>query len=52
MTLNFGKMLYPHLPPDQRRREMRVLLSALLIGLVTAGIIAVVMIVTGQKHLR
>jgi hypothetical protein len=52
MTLSLGKLLYPRLSPDQRRREMRVLLTALLTGLVTAGLIVLVMIVMGEKHLR
>jgi hypothetical protein len=52
MILSLGKLLYPRLSPDQRRREMHVLLTALLTGLVTAGIVVVVMIVMGQKHLR
>ena len=52
MTLSLGKLLYPRLQPDQRRRQMHVLLTALLTGLVTAGIVVVVMIVMGQKHLR
>jgi len=52
MTLDLGKLLYPRLSPDQRRREIRVLFSALLTGLITAGAIAVVLIVMGEKHLR
>jgi hypothetical protein len=52
MTLSLGKLLYPRLQPDQRRREMYFLLSALLTGLVTAGIIALVMIVMEGKRLR
>ncbi|MGA2788835.1 MAG: hypothetical protein ABSF60_15045 [Verrucomicrobiota bacterium] len=45
------KLLYPRLQPDQRRREIHFLLAALLTGLVTAGIIALMMIVTGERHL-
>ena len=52
MTLDLGKLLYPRLQPDQRRREMHFLLTALLTGLVTAGIIAASMIWMGEKHLR
>ena len=52
MTPDLGKLLFPRLQPDQRRREMHFLLTALLTGLLTAGIVTVVMIVTGHKHLR
>jgi hypothetical protein len=52
MTLSLGKLVYPRLPPDQRRREMRHLLTALLTGLFTAAIIVLVMIAMGEKHLR
>ena len=51
MTPNFGKLLFPRLQPDQRRREMRVLLAALLAGLVIASTIALVMIVVGKAKL-
>ena len=49
MTPDLGKLLFPRLQPDQRRREMHFLLTALLTGLITAGIIALVMIVMGKK---
>jgi hypothetical protein len=52
MTPNFGKLLFTRLQPDQRRREMRTLLFALLTGLVTAGIAAIVMIMLGKAKLR
>ena len=52
MTLSLGKLLYPNLQPDQRRKEMHFLLGALLTGLITACIIVLVMIVMGEKHLR
>jgi len=52
MTLNFGKLLFPRLQPDQRRREMRTLRFALLAGLAIAGITAIVMIMLGKAKLR
>jgi hypothetical protein len=52
MTLSLGKLLYPRLQPDQRRRQMHVLLTALLTGLLTAGVIAAVMIVMVKKQLH
>jgi hypothetical protein len=52
MTLSLGKLLYPRLSPDQRRREMHFLLIALLTGLLTAGIIAAAIFLTGEGHLH
>jgi hypothetical protein len=52
MTPDFGKLLFPRLQPDQRRREMRFLLAALLTGLFIAGVIALVMIAVGKAKLR
>jgi hypothetical protein len=52
MTLSLGKLLYPRLQPDQRRKEMHFLIGALLTGLVTAGVIVLVMVVMGEKHLH
>ena len=52
MTLNLGKLLFPRLHPDQRRREMRNLRFALLAGLAIAGITAMVMIMLGKAKLR
>ncbi len=46
------KLLYPHLQPDQRRREIRFLIAALLTALITAAIMALVMIEVGEKQLR
>jgi hypothetical protein len=52
MTPNFGKLLFPRLQPDQRRREMRNLLFALLTGLAIAGVVAMVMIMLEKTNLR
>lgn len=52
MTLNFGKLLFPRLQPDQRRREMRFLLAALFTGLAIAGAIALVMFMLASAKLR
>jgi hypothetical protein len=52
MTPDLGKILFPRLQRDQRRREMRILLGALLTGLVIAGITALVMIKMGKTNLR
>jgi hypothetical protein len=52
MTPDLGKLLFPRLQPDQRRREIRTLLFALLAGLAIAGITAMVMIMLGKTKLR
>jgi hypothetical protein len=52
MAPNFGKLLFPRLQPDQRRREVRNLFFALLAGLAFAGITAMVMIMLGKAKLR
>ena len=52
MTLNLGKLLFPHLPRDQRRREMRNLCFALLSGLAIAGTVALVMFMLAKAKLR
>jgi len=48
MLPDFGKLLFPQLQRGQRRREIRNLFAALVVGLVLAGAIAGVMIFTGK----
>jgi len=48
MIPDLAKFLFPRLQPSQRRREMLILIASLLVGLVLAGIIAGVMILTGR----
>ena len=52
MTPDLGKFLFPRLPRDQRRREMQILLAALLVGLAIAGAMAMVMIMLAKAKLR
>ncbi len=51
MKLDLAKLLFPRLQPDQRRREMHILLAALLTGLLIAGVIATVMILVVKGEL-
>ncbi len=51
MKPDLGKLLYPRLSPDQRRREMHVRLAALLTGLVIAAVIAAVMYAADRMRL-
>ena len=51
MRPDIGKLLFPRLQPDQRRREMHILFAALLAGLVIAGIISLVMILVVKGKL-
>jgi len=39
-----GKLIYPRLLPYQRRRELKTLLAAILFGLLTATMLAALMI--------
>ena len=43
MKLNLGKLLYPRLSADQRRRQIHILLVVVLTALVIAGAMALVM---------
>jgi len=52
MNPNLGKLLFPRLPPDQRRREMHTLIATLLVGLVIAGITATVMVLLAKTKLH
>jgi hypothetical protein len=40
-----GKFLFPRLQPDQQRREMFIILAAIVVGLVFAGIVTLVILV-------
>jgi len=48
MLPDFGKFMFPQMQRGQRRREIRNLLAALMVGLILAGAIAGVMIFTGK----
>ncbi len=48
IILNLGKMLFPNLPPDLRRRRMSVLFITVFVGLMVAGITVLLMTETGK----
>jgi hypothetical protein len=52
MPRRLRKFLFPHMSHDQRRREIRFLIAALVMGLATAGIIAFAMILIDEMQLR
>jgi len=43
-----GKLLFPHLPSDLRRRKVNIILGVLLAGLLLGGLVAL-MAVVGNK---
>ena len=51
MKPDLGKLLFPRLQPDQRRREMRIMIITLLAGLVVAGAMGLVMIKVAKGKL-
>jgi hypothetical protein len=52
MRLSLGKLLFPRMPPDQRRHQLHILLVSLTVGLVISGIIVVVMLMSDQMTKR
>lgn len=48
MKLRLGKMLYPRVPPDQRRHQLRLLWASLAVAVAVSGIIVFVMLLTDQ----
>jgi hypothetical protein len=50
--LNVGKMLFPDLPRDLRRRRMSVIFLTAFISVVVAGIVALVILKSGRPFNR
>jgi hypothetical protein len=50
--LNVGKMLFPDLPRDLRRRRMSVIILTAFISVVVAGIVALVILKSGRPFNR
>ncbi|HEV2438091.1 MAG TPA: hypothetical protein VG077_19015 [Verrucomicrobiae bacterium] len=48
MKLSLGKLLFPHMPEDQRRHQLRLLLASLVVGLIISGIIVFIMLMSDQ----
>lgn len=48
MLLNLGKILFPHLPRDLRRRRMNVLLLTTFTSVLLATVMVVVMTKMGK----
>jgi hypothetical protein len=48
MMSNFRKILFPYLPPQRQRRELRAILAATAVGLLLGGIIALVIVARGR----
>jgi hypothetical protein len=48
MTERLGKWLFPRWQPYRRRRETKTLIAALLVGLVGAGIMTAIIILTNS----
>jgi hypothetical protein len=49
MMSKVAKLLFPQLSPSQRRREMRVLSAAVLVGLAVAGMIGFLIVIMQQN---
>ncbi len=48
MKLSLGKLLFPRLPEDWRRYQLRILLTTLVVGLIISGIIVFIMLMSDQ----
>ncbi len=48
MKLSLAKMLFPRVPPDQRRHQLRLLLASVTVAVIVSGIIVFVMLLTDQ----
>lgn len=43
-----GRLLFPHLPRDQRKNQMSTILLVLMVSLIVAGTLAMVMLRNGK----
>ena len=48
MRFSFGKWLFPRMPEDQRRHQLRLILASLMVALAVSGIIVLIMLLTDQ----
>jgi hypothetical protein len=50
LSRRVGKLLFPHLPRDQRKHQMDNILVVLTVSLAVAGTVALVIFRMGTKH--
>jgi hypothetical protein len=43
-----GKLLFPRLPPDLRRRKVNIVLAAVLVGLLLGGLVGLMAILSNR----
>ena len=48
MRLSLARLLFPRLPRDQRRHQMRILWMCLVIGLIVSGGIVLILLMNDQ----
>lgn len=48
MRLSLGKLLFPRIPEDQRRHQVRILVLTSVVALTVSGIIVVIMLLSDQ----
>jgi hypothetical protein len=48
MKLSLGKLLFPRIPEDQRRHQLRILVVTSVVALAISGIIVVIMLLSDQ----
>jgi hypothetical protein len=48
LSRRLGKLLFPHLPRDQRKHQMSTLTAVLIFSLIVAGTLAIIMLRLGK----
>ena len=47
-----GRLLFPHLPSDLRRRKVNIILAVLLVSLLLSGLLTLVAVVINKADIR